>query len=78
MREFKKKNRNIFNTRMDFFSSMVDLRLQSKIDNRNWKTIATDIDITYNVKRVARDNIKLVGKISNLSTKSLTKARGSM
>ena len=63
---------------MDLRSKAMDMKLQTKLDNRNMKTIATDIDFTYVVRKIARDNIKFVSKIINLSSKSLTKAKVSL
>lgn len=64
--------------RVDFRSSLVDIKLKNKFDNRNGKTFATDMDLTYIIRRITRDNLKLVTKFINLSSKSLTKARASM
>ena len=63
---------------MDMRSSPMDLKLKTKFDNRNWGTIATDIDLTYVIRRLARNNIKLVSKVINLSSKTLTKAKATM
>ena len=56
----------------------MDLKLKSKFDNRNWRTVATDIDFTYVIRKIARNNIKLVSKIIDLSSKTLTKAKATM
>lgn len=64
--------------KVDFRSKLMDFKLKNKFDNRNGKTFATDTDLTYVIRRIARDNIKLVTKLINLSSKSLTKARASM
>jgi len=64
--------------RLDFRSAMADIKLKSKLDNRNMKTIATDVDLTYVIKGIARDNIKFVSKVSNLSNKKSSLGRGSM
>ena len=65
----------LYNIRTDLRSDLMDVKMKTKFDNRNWGTIATDIDVTYVIRRIARNNIKLVSKISNLSSKTLTKAK---
>ena len=64
--------------KVDFRSKLMDIKMKNKFDNRNGKTFATDTDLTYVIRKFARDNIKLVTKIINQSSKSLTKARVSM
>ena len=56
----------------------MDFKMRTKFDNRNFKTLATDVDLTYVIRKVARDNIKFVSKIINLSSKALTKLRTPM
>jgi len=48
------------------------------MDNRNWKTIATDIDIAYVIPRIARDGLKIVSKITNQSNTKSTLGKFSM
>lgn len=64
--------------RVDLRSYLADIKMRNKFDNRNGKTLAADIDLTYVIRQFARDNIKLVTKLINLSSKSLTKARASL
>lgn len=73
-----RRNRNLYNIKLDLRSKPIIVKLKSKLDNRNMKTIATDIDVTYVIPKVARDNIKLVTKVINLSSVSLTKAKTSV
>ncbi|XP_052255844.1 uncharacterized protein LOC127861416 isoform X2 [Dreissena polymorpha] len=63
---------------LEFESEPASLKIKSKVDNRNWKTIAADADLTYVIKGIARDNIKLTSKMINWSTNTLTKARLAM
>lgn len=69
------RGRKLYNVNVDLKSSLMDLKMKSKFDNRNMKTLGTDIDLTYVIRKVARDNIKFVSKVINLSSKALTKLR---
>lgn len=64
--------------RVDFRSKPMEIKMKSKLDNRNWKTLATDIDLTYVIRGIARDGIKLVSKIMNLSNKKSTLGKAAM
>lgn len=74
----EKRRRSVFNTKLDFRSSPADFSIKARFDKRSKGSIASDIDITYVIRRIARNNIKLVSKIINQSSKSLTKARVNM
>ena len=63
---------------MDLTSEVVDIRMSTKLENKNMKTIAMNKDFTYVIPKIARDKIKLVSKFNNLGTKSLTKWKASM
>lgn len=73
-----RRNRQLYNIKFDMRSSPMDVKMKTKFDNRNWRTIATDIDLTYVIKKIARNNIKLVSKLIDLSSKTLTKAKATM
>ncbi|XP_045158693.2 uncharacterized protein LOC123524511 [Mercenaria mercenaria] len=73
-----KRRRSIYNTKLDFRSSPADFLLKAKFDKRSAGTVASDIDFTYVIRRIARNNIKLVSKITNQSSKSLTKAKAAI
>lgn len=74
----RKRNRVLYRNRLNFASSPLDLAVDAKLDNRNYRTIATDIDLSYVIRRVARNNIKMVSKISNLSSRALLKGKSAL
>ena len=63
---------------MDLTSEVADIRMSTKLENKNMKTVAMNMDLTYVIPKIARDKIKLVSKFNNLGTKSLTKWKASM
>ena len=73
-----RRGRVMLNNKLDFRSPIADIKMKSKLDKRNTKAIATDIDLTYVIRRYARDNIKFISKINNLSSKALTKGKATM
>ena len=73
-----RRGRVLYNVKVDLRTPLVDTQMRTKLDNRNFKTIASDIDMKYVIRKVARDSVKLVTKVNNLSSKSLTKLKGSM
>ena len=78
MNKAVKRRRSIYNTKLDFTSGPADFALKAKFDKRAAGTLASDIDFTYVIRRVARNNLKLVSKITNQSSKTLTKAKAAM
>ncbi|KAL4235950.1 hypothetical protein ACF0H5_004338 [Mactra antiquata] len=74
----KKGRRTIYNNKLAFFSSPFDLAVDGKVDNKNGRTIATNFDIKYNLKRIIRDRFTITSKIFNLSASKLTKGRSNI
>ena len=74
----KRRNRVLTRTKVNIGSGPMDVALDAKIDNRNFRTIASDIQFAYVIRRVARNNIKLVSKFINLSSSSLLKGKSTM
>ena len=56
----------------------MSVKTKSRLDNRAWKTIGTDIDFTYVIPGIARDGLKLTSKIVNQSNKKATIGRVAM
>lgn len=70
--------RSIYNTKVDFRSGPADFSVTGKIDNKKFRSIGTNFDITYVIRKIARNNIKIVSKVTNLSASALTKGKGNM
>ncbi|XP_052777718.1 uncharacterized protein LOC128215025 [Mya arenaria] len=73
-----RRGRSLNYVNFAFESTPMYIKTKGKFDNRNMKTLAADIDLTYIIKGIARDNVKFASKLMNWSTKTLTKARLSM
>ena len=73
-----KRGRTLDYVNFEFQSEDVYLKNKGKLDNRNMKTIAGDLDVTYVIKGLARDSVKLSSKLNNWSTNTITKARLAM